>query len=154
MRELLGQLSRGALSHWPQADIGRLLTQLCAQGLLQERGALTLSAAGRRALKPAASPADAKARCLALFTAGRSPAQIAQALAVPTERVEQWLIACYQEGKLTEEQLIRPGIRALVLTAVAQHGASHLKRLREALPEVTLLEIRAVLAGDSSCASS
>jgi len=154
VRELVGQLSRGVLSHWPQADIGRLLTQLRAQGLLQERGALAISAAGRRAIEPAASSADAKARCLALFTAGQSPAQIAQALAVPTERVEQWLIACYQEGKLTEEQLIRPGVRAQVLEAVAQHGTSHLKRLREALPDVTPLEIRAVLAGDSSCASS
>lgn len=154
--ELVGRLSRSALSHWPQDGIGRLLTQLRAKGLLNDqRGPwLAISAAGRQALEPAASSADAKARCLALFTAGQSPAQIAQALAVPTERVEQWLIACYQEGKLTEERLIRPGIRALVLKAVAQHGASRLKRLREALPDVTLLEIRAVLAGDSSCASS
>lgn len=152
---LARHLRREALSHWPDEAIPRLLAQLRTNGLLDEvRGKLTVSTAGRRALETGST--DAKTRCLALFGAGRKPAWIAQALAVPTERVERWLIAAWQEGKLTEEQLIRPGVRALVEAAVAQHGAGHLKRLKDALPEdITLLEIRAVLAaGESPCASS
>ena len=130
-RQLARQLSRAALSHWPEADIARLLAHLCATGLLYEqRGALAPSVAGRRALQLT----DAKLRCLELFLAGNSPARIARALTVPTEQVAEWLIACY-EGKLSERL-----------------GAGYLKRLQEALPDITLLESRAVPAGDAPCA--
>jgi ATP-dependent DNA helicase RecQ len=150
--ELSTQLLTGPLVGYSPDDTELHLAHLEKRGLLERRGMrLSLSASGREALLRSRrnAPDGLVDACLQRFLAGETPEAIAQALGVSPAKVTRTLLELWREGKVPPGRLLRPGVRAKVEKAVAEHGASRLARLKAALPDVSELEIRAVLeSGD------
>ncbi len=147
--ELCARLVAGPLEGWTPGDAGLHVAHLEAKRLIERRGTrLSLTVKGREATRPSCSqeaPETLEASCLQRYLAGEAPEVIAQALGVSPAKVTRTLFALWREGKLPLGRLVRPGVKARVEEAVAEHGASRLARLKAALPDVSELEIRVVL---------
>ena len=149
-RALARKLAGRTLVDWKPAEVEALLGQLRGMDLVRQSGnRMMLTTAGRRSLiptKPTRAGASLKEACLEHFESGLNRTEIASRLGVTPERVDKFLITGVREGKLASTRLLRPEIAERIEAAVREHGASRVRSLQEALPDVDEFDIRVVLA--------
>jgi ATP-dependent DNA helicase RecQ len=146
-------LSKAGLEGWSGAEVTAALR------LLEERG-FVLDASGRPKVSPTGleallrpevivpesslEPADPVQDTLERFSDGQSAESIASAQNVPLEIVHKRLLKLLERGRVALHDLVPDARAARIRGAAQEHGYSPISRLRDALGDVSDLEIQAV----------
>jgi ATP-dependent DNA helicase RecQ len=155
--KLIKALPKAGLEGWSGAEVTAALRLLEERGFVQDAlGRPKISALGSEALTapeiaaPESSPEsiDPVQNTLERFHGGESAESIASAQNVPLEVVQKRLLKLLERGQVALSDLV-PDVTAARIRSVAhEHGYSPISRLREALGDVSDLEIQAVRLSD------
>ncbi len=155
--KLIKALPKAGLDGWSSAEITAALRLLEERGLVQDAlGRPKVSAVGLEALnapeiivpEPIAASTDPIQITLERFQAGQSAESIAEAQNVPLEVVQKRLLKLLERGQVALSELVPDQTVARIRGVASEHGYSPISRLRDALGDVSDLEIQAVRLSD------
>ena len=96
------------------------------------------------------NPSDPVQDTLGRFQAGQSAESIADAQSVPLEVVQKRLLKLLERGQLALSELVSDETVARIRGVASEHGYSPISRLRDALGDVSDLDIQAVRLSDQA----